>query len=527
VLLTTLLCAALPLLAGGVEAFPATSARSPTVDAVVSAAAKGRTSKLTSPRLQTHGSHDLVLAFVFAAGPASGGQRVSRVSGDGLHWSLVARGDGANGAAEVWQAHATRQLKGSIAAALRVAGYPASITVAAFGGSSPYVEAHATSQGHASAPTTTLAPAAGSLLWAVGHSAGQKTRTTPLAGQHFVYQFFDRRSHTGGWVQQATPTSSGTARVVDNASSGRWGLAAVAIASPNLTRARADQAQAVEAADAASTGPASTGPGCTPSPAFTVGVEDDPVFLGRNPAMSPSQGFDLASSAFSAHLLRLDVIWGEVQMYGWAPYDQAVQMARDRCWTVQMTIMPTPTYAESYLDDALSTKNLDLRVLASFASEIATRYAGQVQRYSIGNEPNVTKFLQRAGSMAADMAVYDQMYMVGYDAVKAADPTAQVIAGELAGSHIIEWLENVDGLPSDGIAIHPYALTEQTGLFASLIHHPLLVSEDGVQASHPNQLAEDLNLEAWARSGGATEIVFYQLSRTDSSEGAPWNTGIQ
>jgi hypothetical protein len=117
--------------------------------------------------------------------------------------------------------------------------------------------------------------------------------------------------------------------------------------------------------------------------------------------------------------------------------------------------------------------------------------------------------------------------MVGYNAVRAVDPGAQVIAGELAGNHLIEWLENVDKLPSNGIAIHPYGLPHQIAQFASIIYPiPLLVSEDGVQASDPNQIEDDLKREQWAREAGATEFVFYQLSRADVNEGS-WDTGIQ
>jgi hypothetical protein len=47
-----------------------------------------------------------------------------------------------------------------------------------------------------------------------------------------------------------------------------------------------------------------------------------------------------------------------------------------------------------------------------------------------------------------------------------------------------------------------------------------------VQASDPNQIADDLKREEIAREGGAIEIVFYQLSRADSTEGG-WDTGIE
>jgi hypothetical protein len=520
--LGALACAGSAVAAGGASADPAHGQPSPELDTVVSTAARGRTSRLASPKLRTHGFHDLIVAFVFAAGGPAGGERVGRVFGDGLRWSLVARGDGGGGAAEVWQAHAEHRLDGPIYAALRLGAYPASITVAAFRGPSPYVKAHVSSQGHATAPTVALPYAKGSLVWAVGHGAGERAAVVLAAGQQVVSQDFDRRSEVGGWVQRGERSSAGIARVSARSVPARWGLVAVAIASRDAAQIATGGAYESSGAGGGA------GADCPPATGFAVGVEDDPVFLGQQPAMSPTQGFELAGSVFDAHVLRLNVIWGQVQLYGWAPYDRAVQMARERCWTVQMTIMPNPTYMEAGLNDALSAQHLDLGLLASFVTEIVTRYGGEVQRYAIGDEPNEGKFLEGGGSLAADMATYDHMYTVGYEAVKAVDPGAQVIAGELSGNNIIEWLENVDELPSEGIGIHPYGLPHKIAQFASLIHHPLLVTEDGVQASQPNQLEQDLQRERWAREGGATEIVFYQLSRADSSEeGTDWDTGIE
>jgi hypothetical protein len=521
--LATIICVTLALLSAGAQALAAAGPPSAPIDAVLSAGAKRRTFTLTSPKLHTYSAHALVLALVTASGSTMG-ERVTRVFGDGLHWSPVVRSDGARGAAEVWEAHATGRIEGPILAHVRYAAYPASITVVAFAGPSPYVQAHASSHGLASTPAVQLEPTTGSLLWAVGRSEGESEPITPSSGPHLVYQSLDRRTHAGGWVQVTTPTSSKIAGVADKARPRRWGLAAVAVAVPGSAQA-ALRAKLAKAAAAAAV--ASTRPGCAPNSGFEVGVEDDPVFLGQQPAMSATQGFELASSVFGAHLLRLNLMWGEVRKYGWAPYDLAVQMARERCWTVQMTIMPTPTYAEGSLPSELSAKNLNLGLMASFVREIAARYVGEVQRFSIGNEPNEGKFLAPTVTLAEKLSIYDQMYMVGYRAVKAVDPSAQVIAGELSGNNIIEWLENVDKLPSEGIAIHPYGLPNQVSQFASIIYPiPLLVSEDGVQASDPNQIADDLKREEIAREGGAMEIVFYQLSRADATEGG-WDTGIE
>lgn len=525
-------CAAAALTASAAQASgaPDGSPPAPDMDGMASATAAGRTATVASPPMRTRSSHALVLAFVAADGPTSG-QRVIRVSGDGLRWTPLVRSDGAGGAVEVWQARATRRLHGSLVATLRAAALRASITVMAFDGAGPYVATRAAEQGHRSSPALELRPRLGSLLLAVGRSEGQRTPPAPSAGGRLVFQSWQRRRQQGGWVQLTLPTPASVARVAEMAPSQRWRMAAVAVVIPSLARAMAEELAhertRQRAAEAAFDVAGARQPCPPPVPGFEVGVQDDPVFLGLQPAMSPTEGFELATTVFAAHLLRLNVMWGEAKLYGWGPYDQAVQMARERCWTVEMTIMPTPTYAESYLPSELSARNLDLGLLASFAHEIAARYAGEVARFGIGNEPNGGYFMLHGNTLGETISAYDAMYMAGYRAVTEADPGAQVIAGELAGDHIFTWLENVKRLPSNGVGIHPYELNEDIPQFAETVSPtPLLVTEDGVPASHPSQLAEDLHVEEVARKAGARELVFYQLSRADGNQGK-WNTGIE
>ena len=203
-------------------------------------------------------------------------------------------------------------------------------------------------------------------------------------------------------------------------------------------------------------------------------------------------------------------------------------MARERCWSVQLTIMPTPLYEESFSNDELSARNFNIELFASFAEEIATRYAGQVTRFAIDNEPDGADFIPPGGNLETHLAFYDSLFLSASAAVTSADPGAQVLAGELGGKNISEWLPNVAQLPSDGVGIHPYgSLSGDIGEFAREVAPvPLLVTEYGVPASHPDQIQEDLEAEEAARREGARAFIFYQLSRADSSEGR-WDTGIE
>jgi RHS repeat-associated protein len=193
--------------------------------------------KLVSPKLHTSSANALVLVFISAAGPGSGGQRVMRLSGDGLRWSLVTRSARGGGAVEVWQAHAIHPLRGSVTAQLRSNGYPATLIVAAFNGSSTYVAGHVTSHGHASTPTIRVGGASGADIWAVGQSNGQKGSIAPIAGQRLLAKYLDSASHRAGWIQEGR-TSSASARLADANPAAQWQMVAVAVASRPAQTAR-------------------------------------------------------------------------------------------------------------------------------------------------------------------------------------------------------------------------------------------------------------------------------------------------
>jgi RHS repeat-associated protein len=216
----------------------------PTKNVMVHATSKGsRKGKMTSPKLHIHGSHELLVAFISASGPASGGQRVTHLSGDHLHWSLVTRQVVAGGDAEIWQARASRAAKGHITARLRDTGYPATLAIAGYGGSA-YIKAHATSRGHASSPAITLPNVSGALVVIAGNSSGQKTGIAPLAGERLLAKYVDHSHHSAGWVQQLE-ASSASARAADAHPASHWGMAAVAIAAHSVQAARVSRASRV------------------------------------------------------------------------------------------------------------------------------------------------------------------------------------------------------------------------------------------------------------------------------------------
>lgn len=228
---------------GSVLAFNASSA----TDGVVNAASTSKP-EIVTPKLRTRGAHDLVLAFISAAP----GQRALAISGDRLHWSLLAHASGVGGLAEVWQAHATARLAGPITIRLHEHGRPATATIAAFAGQAatvPTVLGHSAAQGRSSAPVDSLTPSAGALLWAVGHSAGQKQPIAPHPGQQLIAQRFDKPARTDSWVQRISASASSSAHVADTRIAGHWTLLVVAIGIPSAQAARATHSSDLGLAD--------------------------------------------------------------------------------------------------------------------------------------------------------------------------------------------------------------------------------------------------------------------------------------
>jgi RHS repeat-associated protein len=214
---------------------PASGPSSPTVDQVVSGDQKKASTKITSPAVKTTSRNQLVLAFVSADGPKGSAQKVAKVTGGGLTWSLAVRANDGRGTAEVWQAYATVPVSTTVTATLGNGQFDGSITVATFTGAARTVGATAgrTAQ-RASAPSITLKTTkAGSLVWAAGHDWDHAATITPLTGQDLVHQFRDTRVDRTYWAQRTTeaiPTSGKAVTIGDTApTTDRWELAAVEI----------------------------------------------------------------------------------------------------------------------------------------------------------------------------------------------------------------------------------------------------------------------------------------------------------
>ncbi len=123
--------------------------------------------------------------------------------------------------------------------------------------------------------------------------------------------------------------------------------------------------------------------------------------------------------------------------YNFAPLDRVIDAAVRHELRVMVSIStPAPVWASADpgRDNQLWKPRAD--EFADFAEAVARRYAASVDHYGISNEPNQGVWLQpqsdRSGLVAPHL--YRDMVLAAYPRIKAIDPTATALVGELAAS---------------------------------------------------------------------------------------------
>jgi hypothetical protein len=173
---------------------------------------------VTNTDLDTSGPDDLVVAYVSADGPTSGGQSVT-VSGSGLTWTRVAAEHGALGDAEVWVANAGTKKTVNVTAKASKKGYNLVLEDVSYknatgiGASGTFYSTYSTS----GAPTGTVKTTQGnSWVWAVGFDWLHAAKRTVGSGQTLFSQNLDKANNTY-WVQSTTsPTPAAGTSVTIN-----------------------------------------------------------------------------------------------------------------------------------------------------------------------------------------------------------------------------------------------------------------------------------------------------------------------
>jgi hypothetical protein len=219
-----------------------------------------------------------------------------------------------------------------------------------------------------------------------------------------------------------------------------------------------------------------------------IAVQEDSVFVAQlpNPKLHEPprvNGLRLASQ-LNTTWIRANVTWSYVVgnsakrrkepksiRYNWSGYDALVDDAAAKGIQVQLTLTgPTPAFATG--DHKIGPVRPQAGPYRRFARAAAEHFRDRVTRYVLWNEPNYDRWIAPRKS---GPRIYRALYASGYAAIKAVDPSAQVLMGETAPWKLkritapLQFLRAVTcanskyrparrcpTLKTDGYAHHPY-----------------------------------------------------------------------
>lgn len=189
---------------------------------------------------------------------------------------------------------------------------------------------------------------------------------------------------------------------------------------------------------------------------FEVGMEDEGLVLS-NQHLAPAAA--AAWKAFGVDVVRIHARWWEIApadgsttkpagfdsanhadpQYKWTTLDAAVSIVRAEGLRVMLTITgPGPLWSSSEPAKHNPRWKPAPKEYANFAKAVATRYKAQVDRYLLWNEPNQKGWLQPQWEKVSGKFqpvsphIYRSLVRAAQPVVKAADPGAEVVIGELA-----------------------------------------------------------------------------------------------
>ncbi len=225
-----------------------------------------------------------------------------------------------------------------------------------------------------------------------------------------------------------------------------------------------------------------------------IQLQDDGIFVFSNNYYNRDVAFRQAR-ALGVTGLRMNVQWfmampqaqarstvkpAQVN-YQWGPWDNAIARARQYGMHVQLALTGDPpawacgNLRQPYDCDGYRPSVAEFR---AFTQAAAAHFGGNVARYSIWNEPNWYTWISPHNQSPK---LYRQLYLAGYEGVKAGYPNATVLLGEFAPRYQpniaippLEFLRKMvcvnakfkrkrsadrrcpEPLPLDGVATHPY-----------------------------------------------------------------------
>jgi hypothetical protein len=179
------------------------------------------------------------------------------------------------------------------------------------------------------------------------------------------------------------------------------------------------------------------------APGLEIGMEDERLLLS-DAAHAPATV--AAWRDVGVDVVRLHASWSRIApagrrrpggfaardphepRYAFAALDRAVRLVRDAGMRVMLTVTgPGPLWASREPGRGRTSWKPAPRAFAAFAAAVATRYRGQVDRYLLWNEPNLT-----LSPVAESGHLYRGLVRRAGPAIRAADPGAEIVIGELA-----------------------------------------------------------------------------------------------
>jgi len=151
--------------------------------------------------------------------------------------------------------------------------------------------------------------------------------------------------------------------------------------------------------------------------------------------------------------------------YNWAPIDDIMNAAKARNMGVLAMVNSTPVWAGTD-GNFPGAKTPDPVAYANFMTQVATRYGKTISAYEVWNEVNCVCFYDPISPSS-----YTELLKAAYPAIKAADPTATVIAAGLGSVSTVNGItmnpvDYVNAMYAagaknyfDALAFHPYQET--------------------------------------------------------------------
>lgn len=180
-----------------------------------------------------------------------------------------------------------------------------------------------------------------------------------------------------------------------------------------------------------------------------------------------------AMQALGVQNVRVGIFWADIEpeegVFNWANVDRMVEAANLRGMGVLGTILYTPEWAGATQppEETEWASHPDPVKFGDFVSVVAEKYEGRISTYEIWNEPTGSLFWDPVSPKA-----YTGILKEGYQAIKAVDPSAVVIAGSVVagptyadGSALspVDFLEGMYEFGAkgyfDAISYHPYQYT--------------------------------------------------------------------